>query len=62
MISEIFIWVSYEAYQALIASVYQCENAMEQSSLVIAMNYEQQKQYEDLYKEIGMLQLRKLSS
>ncbi|CAI2723750.1 unnamed protein product [Schistosoma spindalis] len=42
----------YEAYQALIASVYQCENAMEQSSLVIAMNYEQQKQYEDLYKEI----------
>ncbi|CAH8833831.1 unnamed protein product [Trichobilharzia szidati] len=42
----------YEAYQALIASVCQCENAMEQSSLVIAMNYEQQKQYEDLYKEI----------
>lgn len=44
---------SYEAYQTLIASVHQCENAMEQSSLIIAMNVEQQAQYDKLYEEIG---------
>ncbi|CAL8079909.1 unnamed protein product [Calicophoron daubneyi] len=42
----------HEAYQALVGSVYQCENAMEQSNLVLTMNEEQLEQYSELHKEI----------
>ncbi|KAA0191703.1 THO complex subunit 7 protein [Fasciolopsis buskii] len=41
-----------DAFQALIGSVYQCENSMEQAALVLNMNGEQQKQYTELFKDI----------
>lgn len=44
--------VGYETFQALIGSVNQCENAMEQSALVLAMNQEQLNQYSELFKKI----------
>ncbi|THD25828.1 Tho complex subunit 7 [Fasciola gigantica] len=44
-----------DAFQALIGSVYQCENSMEQAALVLNMNGEQQKQYTELFKDIGLL-------
>ncbi|CAH8568338.1 unnamed protein product [Dicrocoelium dendriticum] len=42
----------FETFQALIGSVNQCENAMEQSHLVLLMNEEQQKQYSQLQEDI----------
>ncbi|KAF6772030.1 hypothetical protein AHF37_09550 [Paragonimus kellicotti] len=44
--------VGFETFQALIGSVNQCENAMEQSALVLSMNQEQLNQYSELFKKI----------
>ncbi|KAF8569976.1 hypothetical protein P879_08161 [Paragonimus westermani] len=45
--------VGFETFQALIGSVNQCENAMEQSALVLSMNQEQLNQYSELFKKIS---------
>ncbi|TGZ75106.1 hypothetical protein CRM22_000569 [Opisthorchis felineus] len=42
----------FETFQALLGSINQCENAMEQATLVLSMNKKQQEHYSELYKEI----------